>query len=159
MALGYLDHVDDRGRQCRIPSPVGPLGSSIPSERLLRLWEVRTRMHTRPRPPWLRFGGAGICGVLAALVLILGTRAGVDVFGKGLVVVAAILLGAGVLWASVGARSRRPDRRVLADFVGRYRLCVVCAYDLAALPPEEDGCLVCPECGAAWKLPAGPGDS
>jgi len=43
--------------------------------------------------------------------------------------------------------------------VGR---CPSCGYELRALPPADDGCTVCPECGAAWRLPeehpAEPGD-
>ena len=30
--------------------------------------------------------------------------------------------------------------------------CGACAYPLRELPREPDGCTVCPECGAAWKL-------
>lgn len=32
-------------------------------------------------------------------------------------------------------------------------LCGSCGYDLAAVEPEADGCRVCPECGAAWRIP------
>jgi ssDNA-binding Zn-finger/Zn-ribbon topoisomerase 1 len=31
--------------------------------------------------------------------------------------------------------------------------CPKCVFNLARLPAEQDGCTVCPECGAAWKLP------
>lgn len=30
--------------------------------------------------------------------------------------------------------------------------CASCGYSLKELPPAEDGCTICPECGAAWKL-------
>jgi len=30
--------------------------------------------------------------------------------------------------------------------------CRACTFSLAGLVPEPDGCTVCPECGAAWKL-------
>ena len=30
--------------------------------------------------------------------------------------------------------------------------CPACEYRMAALSPEPDGCTVCPECGAAWRL-------
>lgn len=33
-----------------------------------------------------------------------------------------------------------------------YHRCGSCNYDLAGLEPEPDGCRVCPECGAAWRL-------
>ncbi|MEM1071826.1 MAG: hypothetical protein AAGB48_03840 [Planctomycetota bacterium] len=32
--------------------------------------------------------------------------------------------------------------------------CMSCGYGLRDLSPEPDGCIVCPECGAAWKLPS-----
>lgn len=35
--------------------------------------------------------------------------------------------------------------------------CGSCGYDLAKLPIAEDGCTICPECGAAWKLHRCPG--
>lgn len=31
--------------------------------------------------------------------------------------------------------------------------CPVCTYNLSGLESETDGCTVCPECGAAWRLP------
>lgn len=33
-------------------------------------------------------------------------------------------------------------------------LCPSCAYRIDGLGPEPDGCIVCPECGAAWKIHA-----
>jgi hypothetical protein len=32
--------------------------------------------------------------------------------------------------------------------------CPGCGYRLAELPPDDDGCRVCPECGGAWRLHA-----
>src|SRR5690606_24881404 len=38
--------------------------------------------------------------------------------------------------------------------VGAHRLgaCACCGYDLRKGVPDLDGCTVCPECGAAWRL-------
>ncbi len=33
--------------------------------------------------------------------------------------------------------------------------CTCCGYPLEGLTPEPDGCTVCPECGAAWRMPTG----
>ena len=33
--------------------------------------------------------------------------------------------------------------------------CPSCGYDLTELPREDDGCVVCPECGAAWAMQHG----
>jgi hypothetical protein len=43
-------------------------------------------------------------------------------------------------------------RRAAVRRILRLRLCPACAYDLGAAPTADDGCSVCPECGAAWKL-------
>ncbi|MEZ6243093.1 MAG: hypothetical protein R3B57_08625 [Phycisphaerales bacterium] len=34
----------------------------------------------------------------------------------------------------------------------RLALCASCGYSLGGLTPEHDGCVVCPECRAAWRL-------
>jgi hypothetical protein len=36
----------------------------------------------------------------------------------------------------------------------RAGLCPSCAYKIDELVPEPDGCTVCPECGAAWRMHA-----
>ena len=54
--------------------------------------------------------------------------------------------------------------RVLARALDRLRrrlatlppVCLTCKYQLSGLHPEPDGCTVCPECGAAWRLPPRP---
>lgn len=35
------------------------------------------------------------------------------------------------------------------------RRCPTCDYLLQAMTSQPDGCTVCPECGAAWKIPEG----
>ncbi len=36
--------------------------------------------------------------------------------------------------------------------------CPSCDYDLSSQPKEPDGCSMCPECGAAWKMVSPPAD-
>jgi hypothetical protein len=43
---------------------------------------------------------------------------------------------------------------LLAEVMVQIGRCGVCAYELKGLEPESDGCVVCPECGAAWRDPA-----
>jgi hypothetical protein len=31
-------------------------------------------------------------------------------------------------------------------------LCPACVYPISSLPIDNDGCTICPECGAAWRL-------
>lgn len=47
----------------------------------------------------------------------------------------------------------RAHRGVLRAVVNE-GLCAGCGYRIDGLPAEPDGCTVCPECGAAWKLPS-----
>jgi hypothetical protein len=67
------------------------------------------------------------------------------VIGQVLIVVAQSLViykAARWLWAPIEAREML-----------RKNLCPHCRFSLAAIVPDPDGCTVCPECGAAWKLP------
>ena len=49
---------------------------------------------------------------------------------------------------------RRPLVRFAAGACLRLRQCPSCGYRLADLPVQADGCTVCPECGAAWRVPS-----
>ncbi len=46
--------------------------------------------------------------------------------------------------------------RTFARKLSKWRLgrgaCAACGYALEGVLAEQDGCAVCPECGAAWKL-------
>ncbi|MCB9842433.1 MAG: hypothetical protein H6812_04170 [Phycisphaeraceae bacterium] len=54
-------------------------------------------------------------------------------------------------WRKVIARSRERHQAALL----LVRRCASCGYSIKGLPSQDDGCTVCPECGAAWKLPEG----
>jgi hypothetical protein len=60
--------------------------------------------------------------------------------------VLALLLA--VFW-SIAVRAGRLRRARLAVKSG---FCGSCGYDLTGLHPSEDGNVVCPECGSAWRL-------
>jgi hypothetical protein len=49
----------------------------------------------------------------------------------------------------------RPAR--MAEAFLRHAHCPGCGYGLRGVPRQEDGCTVCPECGAAWRVPWVPG--
>ena len=48
---------------------------------------------------------------------------------------------------------RRQHAGSLATEYVRAGVCGSCGYALQGLGREPDGCVVCPECGAAWKVP------
>lgn len=53
--------------------------------------------------------------------------------------------------AVFGERSKR-DEHTIRWAVGFNGMCHCCAYHIALLPREMDRCVVCPECGAAWRV-------
>jgi hypothetical protein len=76
-----------------------------------------------------------------------------EVMRGGLVL--AILLPFGLY----NLRSHRA--RAKQDLVRAYLAssrCPSCDYDLSAQPKDTDGCSMCPECGAAWKMASPPAD-
>ena len=73
----------------------------------------------------------------------------------GAVLLSAILI---LLLFSIGtllAPSIRDEKQRQMSHSQQSRLvrcCAACAYPLGSVVSDEDGCTVCPECGAAWKL-------
>ncbi len=45
-------------------------------------------------------------------------------------------------------------RQQAAESLVAHGTCACCEYELVGLPIEPDGCVVCPECSAAWKVHA-----
>jgi len=54
----------------------------------------------------------------------------------------------GLMVKLYGWRSSKHARQAML----RAGLCPGCGYQLPDVPPDSEGCTVCPECGAAWKL-------
>lgn len=53
----------------------------------------------------------------------------------------------------------RRRRSKLAGQLAWFSECLACAYPLDELEPDPDGCTVCPECGAAWRIGVQPSDT
>lgn len=86
--------------------------------------------------------GPGWASQTLAMVMRLG---GTLLITLGLVVLVSVVI---VRWR--GESIGEPLMRARAER-GR---CRGCAFELEGLPAEEDGCVVCPECGAAWRKEA-----
>ncbi len=56
-----------------------------------------------------------------------------------------------ILLASGGLRRRRRAARLTR--------CAICDHPLDNVPPESDGCTVCPACTCAWRMPQRPAQS
>jgi hypothetical protein len=65
-----------------------------------------------------------------------------------------VMFGAGVYRSSMLIKAR-----VIPVIMKSEGLCAVCASSLEDLTPESDGCVVCSQCKAAWRIERGkPGD-
>ena len=66
-----------------------------------------------------------------------------------------------VLAMFIGAALMRPwllDQlvaRIEARTAGAVPVCAACGYEMTGLAPQGEGCVVCPECGAAWRFEKG----
>ena len=97
-------------------------------------------------------------GVIVGLVGVLLIAGGIAIGRADSIVmffygVPATLGAVGLIWGAQRFRPRMPlvDANLLARAIGAEGLCAACHYGLEAIPVEDDGCVVCPECGAAWR--------
>ena len=76
------------------------------------------------------------------------------------VISVSVAVGA-VAWAALGLLAffkllpNGAKRRITAAMLTLER-CPACAYSLRGVEADADGCVQCPECGAAWRLPTQP---
>lgn len=108
---------------------------------------------TLPLLGCMGFLGAGLC-VFSSLAY-----AGLSTVTKQAPILTPVILGGVIafiatVWMFRRARNRR--RHGLASYHARLwvaqSLCGSCGYSLQGLGEAADGCRVCPECGAAWRV-------
>ncbi len=133
---------DDRGRKVSLP-----LKRAIAQDRRIA-WHERGVDFSRKEAA---VQALVLLGVLIPMILLarplaeaIGALAAFIVNG----VVAAATIAV-LLRVIAGMRARKVVARCLNE-----RKCPACSYSLAGIAPEPDGCTVCPECGAAWRLTA-----
>ena len=143
--------LDDRGRRAPLQHPLAPPESQSKAARqawhelgrIAARWTVLLSIALFAVGFWLQeplryllqgpdYNGRGFGFTLRLFVLL---------HVLAVLVVLPTILTRQLYWKRRGRRLMLPDRR-----------CLTCDYDLRDLPPEPDGCTVCPECGAAWKL-------
>ncbi len=97
-------------------------------------------------------------GTWRRVLVVLGFVIAAQVIYAVLVYNAPSFRGLPITWISIIAAilvlrfwARRESRSNLARTAVAEGLCGACAYSLQDLPQEPDGCLKCPECGAAWR--------
>ena len=131
------------------------------SLRLLSLQEVRRRRTADParhaaslRLQLLRRRGQRV----AIAVALIGIAVVITGFAIGAMIAqphdwavfAAVLVFSYTLLGLLPGIDRRERARIRREQEALPPACLVCAYDLTRIPDADDGCTVCPECGAAW---------
>jgi len=66
-----------------------------------------------------------------------------------LIVIPVVVIAATLSIVSIRSRATR-----IADAIAAEGYCPSCAYPLAEIEKAHDGCTICPECGAAWRVSA-----
>jgi len=137
---------DHRGQThtMRAASTDGSFGSGLSVGQ--QLWKEYARAVRNGRSPLYHGLISGGCVVLAVIVIL-------EALNGSKHPTVSILVGIGLLAAAVASpiQNRRRRHRMAAQLAW-FSECLVCAYPLAELEPEPDGCTVCPECGAAWRI-------
>lgn len=66
-----------------------------------------------------------------------------------------LLLGVGLIVGRIASLKGEPVRTAQwrCVLVAEYGECLACDYRIADIAPDAKGQIVCPECGAAWRLP------
>lgn len=149
--------IDDRGRRAMLPA----LGVTWPTATGRATFPAVARA-VAVRLPRLLLSPAGTLVVLlvalGAGVMVSSTDFGVwAVFffivapASSIVILVTVVVA---VWVMAFFRGRAEQLREEALSAGR---CPSCGYEIWELPLENDGCVRCPECSAAWRRPDPPG--
>lgn len=142
---------DDRGRECGVaplsPRQVGRRGLGVAA---LYDAETKREVELTGRMELAVAIAGGVVGAVAWQLFWMS----MPVLGPlGLVAGFVVVppAAAAIAWRiGLGAVRRRAFDRLAAIHLADGR-CPACGYALAGLAAGTDGCLACPECGAAWR--------
>lgn len=149
---------DHRGKGCRIakcrmrdplPNYLAVLKESSVVSRLVLLGGV-TLMALLPTLIW-KIGFSSLQSTLPAWM-----PKRQDVFIVSALAMMTLIASTGLLAPQLGIWmwSWRFGRAAMARALLKRGFCAACRYEIGTLSAHSDGCTVCPECGAAWKLNA-----
>jgi len=141
--------VDDRGVRIEAVSlgALDGLGAGAPPSGTLLARRLRAAAH--PNHQHVSPRSLAVATAVAVVTIVALGVVGVRWGGRGALFVLVIMGGLGY-W--IKRRTLHPRVRVaVARSVAAEGWCGQCAYPLPEGTPEGDGCVVCPECGAAWR--------
>lgn len=125
--------------------------ADLPAELRGRMADATAQMKAQGRGPRVTLlnGAAVILGSSVLIVVAAILAPGIIV-----VIVPVCMLGVVALWAILPPTERLKHEQSIIDTLLAEGYCVSCGYELSGLPVEADGCTVCPECRAAWRMEA-----
>lgn len=139
---------DDRGTRRRLRQAMSMV--SLERAERARAWRQYAMYQRLADSKAHQLGQRVLLMALALAVGIVGVMRIEEVVGRILAPLALTLCGAAWLVPLQYAKARdRWRARIHARFSP---VCPCCEYDLAGLEREDDGCVVCSECGAAWRV-------
>lgn len=149
--LRSVNIIDDRGRRVPLVAHEVLLAST---ERSRRLRDASNLPRGKPTSTEVR---RGVVVAIVALPLMalatLGPLYAIIRLRPPTWAMIPLLLGVCVVPAAITfVFARWIGARRIASIYRRAGMCASCGYDLLATESESDGCRVCPECGAAWRL-------
>jgi ribosomal protein L37AE/L43A len=141
--------LDDRGLPARMPylPDLDSICSRVPGlgSLLIDLDPTRPGLRRAILPGQLAWYAAA-CAAWVAVYLTMRGQPFVFRAAAGLVVIGLVVVGSYFRRRAGFRKGLRKVRGVMLDA----SLCPSCTHSLEGLPRHEDGCVVCPECGAAW---------
>lgn len=130
---------DDRGRDVPLwkPSRSGTNSDPFETDLALRIAGAAAR-NTREE-------------MLIGMLPVIAVMALVAIFGLSpLFIIPGVLISFVIAGTFSSRKLKDQAAQLVGTLLGAGR-CGSCAYPVAKLNPEPDGCVACPECGAAWK--------
>lgn len=140
---------DARGKAWRVPPPAVVVPTD---ERSKRLNALRGEVYGAPGGLGTRAGFGLLLGAIIGGMLYRECRKYLGPADQLGAITISLLAGAGAAFGGFRLNVRAPNERVVGPGVQELKMCLICGYDLRDVPPAGDGCSVCPECGAAWKV-------
>lgn len=145
--------VDDRGEPVRLASRRAFERQFQPKSIRAQRFKLRTTFASKCERPEPRYIGCSLSTLVSlsmlGLILLAAMLIWLTPIESGIVVLATFILFLSTAVVHSHYRHRGTTNIVAMSALAE-GLCASCAFSLQGLGPDDDGCLVCPECGHAW---------
>lgn len=149
---------DDRAKEIELIDPVtinvfGTFNSDAQEDKLKLVREKANfksaKMQRITYPLYMAILIVSILAIMFGIYTWIAST-GSYIFGSFIFIIVCHAIWHGCRDVTRGLRIKNADRIMTAMM--QEGLCLSCAYELCGLQVDTDGCVVCPECGAAWKV-------